>query len=274
MSDDFNNPDEFDDLPDPSEFKKEESNFGNDFSEASGSSMMMGGLDVGTAFTFPKDDPSWINKLVIGGLMVLGSFLIIPIFILIGWGVGVAENVLDGEEYPMPEWHEWGKFMRDGFNIFIAQIVYTLPFWLLACIGALVGVGPAIITGSEEIGALGAASMIALSCLGVLFMVALLFIAPAIIIQYIKSGRQLGACFQFGEVIGIARDNISTIIVALVAIMVVQFAFSLVLSVLGIIPCLGWILGLALMFVAQPYFLASSNHLYGQIARDVVNYES
>ena len=91
-------------------------------------------MDIGKAFSFVTEDERWVSKLGIGALIAFFSFLIIPIPLLWGYMVGVARNVKDGVPDPMPEWDDWGRLYKDGLAIIVAQLVYTLPFWLLSCV--------------------------------------------------------------------------------------------------------------------------------------------
>ena len=212
-------------------------------------------MNVGKAFSYPFQDEHWIGKIGIGAVLSLLAFLLIPIPLLIGWAVGVTRNVMDDIEDPMPAWEDWGKLFSDGLKVLVAQLVYTLPFWILMCIAG----GFAAASGSDSQGlqALGSVGFILLFCVILLLSIALFFLSPAIIIQYVRTD-DFGACFRFSEVLGIARDNIADIIITFLATWVAALAIGLIAAV----PCIGWLVGLA----AIPYVSAISGHLYGQIA--------
>ncbi len=162
---------------------------------------------------------------------------------------------MDGLEDPMPVWEDWGKLFSDGLKILAAQIVYTLPFWILMCIS--VGFVAAAGSGSQGLQAMGIAGFVLMTCVLLVFSIALFFLSPAIIIQYVRTD-DFGACFRFSEVLGIARDNIADIFITFLATWVASLAIGLIAAV----PCIGWLVGLA----AIPYVSAMSGHLYGQIA--------
>lgn len=227
------------------------------------------GLDIGGAVRFVFDDEQWVGKIGIGAVMSLLAFLLIPIPLLIGWGVGVVRNVMNMEPRPLPAWEDWGKLFSDGIKVIVAQFVYTLPFLLLLCVGSLgTGMlGAATEQSSDVLATLGGATIFLMSCLGLLFAVALLFISPAIIVQYVRSNDDLGACFRFGEVLGIARENIGNILIIVLVSMAVGLVLSVVTGVLALIPCLGWIAVFIVSAAAGPYTTALVNHLYGQIAQ-------
>jgi hypothetical protein len=220
-------------------------------------------MDVARAFTYITEDERWVGKIVIGAVISFFTFLLLPIPLLAGWMVGITRNVMAGVERPLPEWDDFGTLFRDGLAVVVAQFVYTLPFWLLACIAFVATVG---LSGLSEVNEdMAAASMLAtfglVGCLALLFLLALLIISPAIVIQYVRT-NDFGACFRFGEVVGIARDNVGDILIAALT----PFVVSLVLSAFSAIPVIGWCGGPLLSLVLAPYLLAVLGHLYGQIA--------
>ncbi len=227
-------------------------------------------MDIAKAFTFVTEDERLLTKLGIAVLVSVASFLIVPIPLLVGYMVGVTRNVRDGVKKPLPEWDDFGQLFRDGLSVIAAQLVYTLPFWLIACIAFIATIGfGGLAEASEEAAAAGIIATFGLiGCLTVLFAIALLFISPAIVLQYVNT-NELGACFRFSEVIGIARQNMGDILIVFLASFGAGLVLSVVTTVLGIIPCLGPILALIISFAASPYFLFATGHMYGQIAAKI-----
>ncbi len=169
-------------------------------------------MDIAKAFTFITEDERWVGKIGIGALVSLLSFLIVPIPLLVGYMVGVTRNVMNDAMTPLPEWDDWGQLFTDGLSIIVAQLVYTLPFWLLSCIAgvAIVAMG-GLAESNEDIAVAGLVTTFGLvGCLMLVFIVALFFLSPAIIIQYVRT-NELGATFRFGEVAAIAKENIGNI---------------------------------------------------------------
>lgn len=226
-------------------------------------------MDIQKSFTYVFEDADWQRKGAIGAALGLASFLILPIFILVGYSIAVARNVRDGRKMPLPEW-DYGTMFREGFMVSIAGIVYALPAILLFVLGGGLAVGLSAIGGGESdiANATGGGLAIILSCIAGLYMLALLVIAPAIYIQYIRHGN-LAACFQFSEVINIARSQLGNIIMTVIAIAVASFAFSIVSGFLNIIPCLGQIAWFVLTLLWVPYQQAVTGHMYGQIAANI-----
>lgn len=224
-------------------------------------------MDVSTAVTFVRDDERWLGKLIIAAVLIFFSFLLIPIPFLAGYMLAVSRNVMNGDPAPLPEWDDWGKLFMDGLYVVIAQFVYTLPFWLIGCIGFVVTIGFAGLSeiSEEAAGAGFVATFGVTGCLFLIFWIALIFITPAIYIQYVRTD-DFGACFRFGEVFSIARDHIGDILITVAFALVASTVIGAITSVLQILACIGWILSLVVSALAGPWLMASIAHLYGQIA--------
>lgn len=224
-------------------------------------------MDFGRAFTFVRDDPRWTTKIGIGAVVMLLSiiFLGIPSILLIGYQLAVTRQVMEGKDLPLPEWEDWGKLFRDGLYVAIAILVYTLPLWLLFCIGFGVTFLPALGGGNEDVaGAFAGVAVltwVVLFCLIFIVGMGLAIVVPGLYIQYIRT-NEFGALFRIGEVFGIVRDNIADILLAMVAIIAVNFVIQTVASVLSWTICIPFII-----FLAGPVWInISTGHLYGQIA--------
>ena len=216
-------------------------------------------MDISRAVQFFTDDERWITKVAIGTVLGILGFLILPLFIVIGYAIQIARNVKDGMDTPLPEWDNWGQYLRDGFTIALAGFIYSLPIMILLVIGGVMaGVGSA--TDVDAFAALGDVALMIFGCIGFLYGLALMAIMPALYIQFIQHGT-LGACLDFRTVIEITRNNLGDILLTVL----VMAGISMVASFLWVIPCIGWIAGLAMIPLAQ--FIGA--HLYGQIAAKV-----
>ncbi len=216
-------------------------------------------MDINKALTFVFEDERWLVKVLIGTGLMLLSFLIIPIFFIQGYMIRIVRNVMDGVERPLPEWDNWGEMFKDGLNLVIAGLVWTLPIWLAMCCSFLFFIPAGMSEGSDLgdiMAGLGAVTMMAMLCLVFLFGIALMFIMPAITVRYAQTD-ELSSVFQFGNIIALTREHLGDIIIAVVVI----FGLSLVLGLVGIVPIIGWIISLA----ASIYVTFVSGHLFGQI---------
>jgi hypothetical protein len=217
-------------------------------------------MDIGKAYTFIPEDDDWIKKIIIGGALALFSFLLIPIFFLMGYQIAVVKNVMTGKGEPLPEWEEWGQMFMDGLVLWVAQFVYALPLILLGLCSMIIWV-PAIADADSGAGAalsgIAVFGLVVLSCLVFLYAIALAFIVPALYIQYANTG-EFGPLFQIGKVIAIARENVVDILIVLVA----AIAAGLVVSLVGSIPICGWLIAP----VGSVWIMVATAYLFGQIA--------
>jgi hypothetical protein len=224
-------------------------------------------VDIGKAYLFVKDEEGWIGKIAIGAIIMLFSFLIIPIFLLVGYQIAVARNVLNGEEHPMPAWDDWGQLFMDGIVVSIAQFIYALPVVLLSLCSWLVFLVPAVGAGNdlEALLASGATiGFLAAMCVIILLSLALAFLVPALYVQYVRTG-DFGSMFRFGEVFELARQNLADILLTILA----NIGAGLVLGVLITIASITICGGIILSFAGPVWLMVATAHLYGQIAANV-----
>jgi hypothetical protein len=226
-----------------------------------------GNMDFGKAITFVTEDERWLNKLGIGSLIMLGSVVFFPIFWLIGYQIAIIRNVIAGEERPLPEWDNWGKLFIDGLLVTIAMMVYTLPLWIILCIGMTGIFLPILGAGNEDmvaaLSAVTAVVWIGVACLSVLFGIGMAFVSPAVYIQYaIKD--DLKACFQFSDVFAIIRDNIVNILIVIAAALGANIVLQSAAGILAATFC-GIVLAIPLGLAGTVWIMAMQAHFYGQM---------
>ena len=224
-------------------------------------------MDVNKAFRFMFDDKQWISKLLIGAVMSVLSFLIIPAFILQGYLVKIVRQVMDGNDGELPEWMDYGKLLRDGFFVTIGQLIWALPFILLMLIVGLVtgGLGSVVDSSGDMVAAATTGAGLLVACLVLLTVIAFLFLTPALLIQYARED-EFGALFRFSEIFDIIRDHMADILIAFLVSVVAVLAISVVTGIVAIVPCLGWIAAALIGLAMGPYIQFVTGHLYGQIA--------
>ncbi len=88
-------------------------------------------MNIEKGFKFVFQEKNWLGKIVVGGLMILFSFLIIPLLIYYGYLVEVTKRTVKGEEQILPEWDNIGHKIALGFKLAVIIIVYLLPFLIL-----------------------------------------------------------------------------------------------------------------------------------------------
>jgi hypothetical protein len=209
-------------------------------------------MDVGRSISYVFQDPSWIKKILIGGVLS-----IIPIFgtlVVLGYWTRIARNVSNGMEVPLPEWDDFGGDFMRGLKAFVAVFIWALPFIILFSCGWI----PFAALGNSSNGAASALAGIfgvGLFGLGTLCGIAIGFISPVIVGRVILRDS-VSAAFEFSAVINDARENV----VPLLIIVGMSYALGFVAS-FGMILCF--------IGVFFTYFLAyvMLSHLYGQLWR-------
>jgi hypothetical protein len=226
-------------------------------------------LDIGRAFTFFNEDPKGMNKILIGGGLAIATFLAlftvigwIPLaLILIGYGVQLTRNVIAGQQYPLPEWDNWGERLVDGFKGWLVGFVYSLPAAILQGIFTVPQYINQVRTAMGDTTSDGAAiATSGLSSIGgcLAWIVGIIFsmFSAAAIGRYAAT-NSLGEAFQFGAVFNLFRQNIGNyVVIALFAGIVLNF-----IAALGLIAfCIG-------VFFTIFYSQVVLYHLYGQAYR-------
>jgi len=119
--------------------------------------------NLGRAFFFMFEDKRWFDKILIGGLFCLLSFVFIGAPFVLGYILEVAKRSSENKEVPLPEWDDLGNKFTRGLVFLIILIIYVLPGSLL--------------------------SMSELFCFSFLWWIAMLFVIPYITVRYSLSGN-------------------------------------------------------------------------------------
>lgn len=223
-------------------------------------------MELGKSVTYIFQDKRWPTKLLIGWLVSL-----VPIlnFAFTGYVTQTIRNVEQRMDDPMPEWDDFGKKFVLGFYIWLAGIVYAIPIILIS----IIFVVPVAIAGegnvSDTMGTIMAGTGLVVSCVIILYSLALSLLLPAANINLARK-ETLGSVFEIGEFFRIFRANTGDYLVAwimtLVWSIVIGVIAGLLVAVLLVIPCIGWIAAFligAVVSVAVPLVYA---HLFGQVA--------
>ena len=213
----------------------------------------MNSMEYGKAFSYLTEDPDWIKK-----FLIAAGLSIIPLLgqlVVVGYGLEITRRVIKGETPTLPEWSDFGDFLKKGFFAAVVTIVYTLP----SIIFSLCAQGPQIaLAFTDDETTLLVATIVAV-CFGCLtFIVAISagLLTPAALGKVAASG-ELGAGFRLGEVFGLlrAKPGVYVIIFIILAVM------YLVLVPVGMLACF---IGI---YAVVAYAQLVSAHLYGQAYR-------
>lgn len=214
-------------------------------------------MEYGQAFIYPRQDPDWLKKWGLAGLIalvpVLGPILVV------GYGVEVTRRVIREEERPLPRWSDFGNLAIKGLIASVIGLAYTLPLLLLIACANLLPLGLALAgaeANREVASALTTLSSAVALCCGCLAAAYGLFAAlalPAALGRYAATD-QIGAAFQLNEVWKLVRVKPGMFfLVALISVLA-----ALAFTLLGSIAC-----GVGAFFGAA-YAALVAAHLQGQ----------
>lgn len=211
-------------------------------------------MDVGRAFKFVFDDPRWVMKLLIGGLLVVATSLlgwVLPIvgqvlsfvggLVMTGYTLALVRRVADGYDTPLPEWDDWQGLFVLGVKGFVVQIGWALPLLLVALVLLLPGIT------TENTGLIAVGSLLFL-----VFAIPVALVAPAGQGRLAVTGS-IREGLLFGQIVRMVRGNLGDYVL-LVLLAIVAALIALAGVVLLVLPAL----------LTVPYAMLVVAHLTGQ----------
>lgn len=214
-------------------------------------------FDFVKPFAFVFEDPNWVRKVLVGGLFYLAAFVLVGLFFLAGYCARLIRNVVNGVQYPLPEWDDLGDYFSEGLKLAGVSIVYVLPIIIVMII---MGVPGAIMSGassSEAMRNLGGGLMGCAWCMIFPISFALGLFMPAAMLRTIMTGR-FGAAFEFGAIWAFIRANFTNYVLAILVHLVANMASQLgvLLLCVGIIFTAFWSMVVAAYAFGQTWRLA------------------
>lgn len=224
-------------------------------------------MQIGKAFTYTFEDSKWLSKLLIGALIS-----IVPILNL-AWGgytTEIIRRVSQQHPEPLADWDDLGRKFVDGLILFVAGILYGLPLIVLIALMVPFFVGAASAEGDiqDVLTAVSTGAGILFSCLAVLYGLFLSIIFPAVQVNFARKGS-FGSCFEVGNIVRLATSNLGDFLLAWLAYLVFSVIAgsvgSILISILAVIPCVGWVLMLVVGALITPLIGVVYAHLFGQV---------
>jgi len=230
-------------------------------------------MNIEKSFTFPFEDKEWISKLGLGAVI---TFITILNFGWSGYLVGIIRNVMNNVPEPLPAWDNLEKKLMDGLILFGAGLIYALPMLIALGLPLSIMAFSGLLSGNSDlqdiartVGAAGGVLFACLLCVFVLYGLALSIIYPAILVMFAREGT-FASCFKLRAAFEMISRNSGPFLtawaVSLAASLGVGLLIGFVNLVVGLIPCLGWIISIALSLFSGVYSTAVYAHLFGQFA--------
>lgn len=225
---------------------------------------------------FPVRDAEARKQFLITSAILLLSFVIpiLPSILVMGYSAKIMRQIIEDKKNPsMPAWEgsDWSDMLMDGLRIYGAQFVLVLPLFLLMGCGLTF-----IMSGSFGFAALADERAQAIAPLGiVLMMVGMLFfmlfavlsipygVLISAVLPHVAVKRSFQAAFAFREWFAIFRQALGQFVLAYAVIMIVSFAFALLMQVAMLTIVLICVIPLLMMPYAA-YQLLVMNTVFAQ----------
>ncbi len=218
---------------------------------------------VSDSIKYPTSD--W-KKVIILGLLFLISFLIVPLFLVLGYGFRALKASIAGAD-DLPEFDEWGDMFVDGLKVFVVEFVYFLIPALIIIIGswaAFVAMFAGASTGTvtDPTAFIGIVSGTFL--IGGIIAIILGLIATIALANMAYNDSELGAAFRFGEIMNIiSQIGWVDYIVWYVVIIIISMIIGIISGIVQIIPIIGSIVAiLVIVPYAQLFYYRALALLY------------
>lgn len=213
--------------------------------------------------SYPFEGNEAVKNLVIGGLLNVFGFLVLPVLIVQGYYIAVLRTTIQGYDQ-MPAFQEWGTLLVDGLKAAVITFVYSIvPLILFVVLMSVLGAGA---NGSSD----GIIAGFGLLFLLLLFLAYALiaYLAPAALSHFAYEGS-FGAAFDFGTITDVITHG--EYLKAFVMAIVVGFLIGIVaiilqITIIGIIllPWLYFYAGAAIFrMYARAYATAISGRQAG-----------
>ena len=207
-------------------------------------------IDFGRCFTFVTEDPNWVTKILVGGLVGLLTMVLIGIPFMVGYWARTLKNVAAGVRHPMPEWDDLGGIFGDGIRLVGVYLVYVLGIALAMGVLSCVVMAPFIALGSAGGMEDGPEALFAaLGGLGMLVFYLLIFVFAFVAAVYLPAAMGRAALresfsegFAWREIIAFIRANLGNYALAIIVYLVASFLsqFGAILCCIGIFPAAFW----------------------------------
>jgi hypothetical protein len=196
-------------------------------------------LDFGRCLGFFFQDPSWVQKILVGSLFTILSFFLIGGIFVAGYMARLVRRAAAGEPHPLPEWDDLGGMFGEGLAIVGAYLVHLIP--VFAAFGLMVVPLIVLGAGEGEPPPAAALAMIPLMIFAFLLAFAVMFYFTAAFTRLALEQR-FSAAFEFQENFAFLKRNIGNFLMAIVAFLAANFIaqFGILLFCIGILPATFW----------------------------------
>jgi len=224
-------------------------------------------MNIERGFKFVFQEKNWLAKIVVGGLMILFSFLIIPLLIYYGYLVEVTRRVIKGEEQLLPDWDNIGHKISNGFKILVVILVYLIPPILLLVLSSFFEADFNGFKNREIVAMLNSGDIYWLFLISAFIYFILFDLALPFIIGRYAENESLNDAFAFSEILEMFRNNFGDAVIVLLLSVFLSLLASLgfVIFLIGIVFTAFWANVVVCYLYGELYLKASKSKNKNQL---------
>lgn len=191
-------------------------------------------MNIERGFKFVFREKNWFGKIVVGALMILFSFLIIPLLIYLGYLVEVTKRTIKDESELLPDWDNIGRKLANGFKLLVIIMVYLIPFFILLFLSVpfakfeidsfenreIVALIPTLIKGEFS----GVSLLFFFS--SIVYAVLFALILPFVVGKFAEN-ESINDAFTISDIFSMFRDNVGDAVIVFLLSIFVQLLASL-----------------------------------------------
>ncbi len=211
-------------------------------------------MDIGKIISDAAKYPSseW-KKVIILGILFILSFVIIGIFLVLGYFLRILKSTIAGID-ELPEFDDWGDMFVDGLKVMVVYIIYLLIPGIVIVAGVVSSLASLSVTNTSL--ATAPPSFFALiGITGIIgYILALIFgLFAYMALANMALYDEIEAAFRFSEIL----DKIKMIgwgkyILWYIVMWVIALIIGFITGLLNVIPIVGTIIAILVIY---PYFV-------------------
>jgi hypothetical protein len=208
--------------------------------------------------SYPLKGDSALTRIIVGTLLTVGSFLLIPAFVLLGYLVNVLEQSARGGSDP-PAFDDWAGMLVDGLKATLVTMVYgIIPFGIMSVFISSIAAGGITEGGAGSI--LAGVGLIGI-LLSFVALVVVYYLVPAALTN-MAIEDSLGAAFDFQGLKDVLLS--SEYLIAWLVPFGISFVLNIVVFLLSV-TVIGLVLVPSLQFYAQVAIFFMFGRAFGNI---------
>jgi hypothetical protein len=213
------------------------------------------------SLNYLRSGEAWVKTVLIGGVLTLLGFLLVPLVLVVGYYVRVLRGTMHDEDEP-PAFDDWNELLTEGLKGFAIYLVYGLLPAVVGAVIAFVGIGGAIAGDSGAAGAIGGLVAVVGFLVSLVLGLAAAYVIPAALANFVEKDDVM-AGFAFGDIRAVITTG--TYAMGWLTAFGLLLAAALVTAVLSIVPVIGTVLGVFLTFYAAVAAFYVIGHTWAEL---------